>query len=716
MANAWAVEFIEPDVAVATFDLPGKGANILSVGVLEELAGILDELEKRQDLAGLVIRSGKPGIFIAGADIREFLASLGAPKSEVVGMCRRGQTLFQRLSNGPFVSVAAIDGICVGGGAELAVWCDRRVMSDNSKSEIGFPEVKLGLYPGWGGTVRAPRIVGLANAVEMITSAENVDAKTALTMGLASDVVPADKLVEAAIRLVRAEKASGQYLKDRERWSGPIQSEPTELGFLGATASAMIQQETKGNYPAPMAALELMLETSQLGAEEALQREAEGMAELFGSPVNAALINVFFLTDRNKRDTGLDKPGVVAATVKSVGVIGAGIMGSGIAAATLKSEIPLALTDANQESLTKGTKQVIEDATYNRRTKGPDLAKTLKLAPLLSVTHREEEIATADLIIEAIIEKEDAKKELFARLEPQLRPDAILASNTSTIPITRLAAGLKRPERFCGLHFFNPVRRMKLVEVIRGAKTSDETVATAVAFAKRIGKMPVVVNDGPGFLVNRLLFPYMNEAIELICEGASLKEIDRAATTFGMPMGPITLYDLVGLDTSVYAGMVIYQAFPDRIVGSPLVPAMVKQGRLGQKSGRGFFSYQNKKGRAEEDPELEKLIAPYRKSTKKFSREELMQRLFLPMLLEATRMLAEGIVRDVRDVDLGLIFGLGFPPFKGGLLYWADTIGAAKLLEMIKPFEPLGPRFQPTPLLIEMAKSGAKFYPQGGVQ
>ncbi len=716
MANAWAVDFTEPDVAVATFDLPGKGANILSVAVLNELAAILDELEKRKDLAGLVIRSGKPGIFIAGADIREFLASLGAPKSEVVGMCRRGQTLFQRLSRGPFVSVAAIDGICVGGGAELAVWCDRRVMSDNSKSEIGFPEVKLGLYPGWGGTVRAPRIVGLANALEMITGAENVDAKTALTMGLASDVVPAERIVEAAIRLIRAEKTSGQYLKDRERWSGPIQAEPTELGFLGATASAMIQQETKGNYPAPVAALELMLETSQLGAEEALQREAEGMAELFGSPVNAALINVFFLTDRNKRDTGLDKPGITPGTVKSVGVIGSGIMGSGIAGATLKSEIPLALTDANRESLAKGAKLVLEEAAYNRKAKGPELAKTLKLAPLLSVTHREEEIAAADLVIEAIIEKEDAKKELFARLEPQLRPDAILTSNTSTIPITRLAAGLKRPERFCGLHFFNPVRRMKLVEVIRGAKTSDETVATAVAFAKRIGKMPVVVNDGPGFLVNRLLFPYMNEAIELICEGASLKEIDRAATTFGMPMGPITLYDLVGLDTSVYAGMVIYQAFPERVVASPLVPAMVKQGRLGQKSGRGFFSYQNKKGRAEEDPELMKFIAPYRKAEKKFSRDELMQRLFLPMLLEATRMLAEGIVRDVRDVDLGLIFGLGFPPFKGGLLYWADTIGAAKLLEMIKPFEPLGARFQPTELLKEMAASGRKFYPQGGAQ
>jgi 3-hydroxyacyl-CoA dehydrogenase / enoyl-CoA hydratase / 3-hydroxybutyryl-CoA epimerase / enoyl-CoA isomerase len=712
MATALSLSFPQPDVGLITFDLLGKGANILSKSVLEELAGLLDQLEKRKDLVGLVIKSGKPGTFIAGADIREFLASLGAPKSEVVAMCRRGQQLYQRLSQAPFVTVAAIDGICVGGGAELAVWCDRRVMSDNPKTEIGFPEVKLGLYPGWGGTVRAPRMVGLANALEMISAGENLDARAAYAMGLASDVVPADKLLDAAIGVIRAEKHSGQYLKDRERWSQPISAEPTELGFLGATASAMIQQETKGNYPAPMAALELMLETSQLPAEEALQREAEGMAQLFGSPVNAALINVFFLTDRNKRDTGLDKPGVSAAAIKSVGVIGSGIMGSGIAAATLKSEVPVALTDANAEALAKGAKQVLEDAAFNRKTKGPDLAKTLKLAPLLSVTHREEEIATADLVIEAIIEKEEAKKQLYARLEPQLRPDAILASNTSTIPITRLAEGLKRPERFCGIHFFNPVRRMKLVEVIRGAKTSDETIATAVAFAKRIGKSPIVVGDGPGFLVNRLLFPYMNEAIELLCDGASIKDIDRAATTFGMPMGPITLYDLVGLDTAVYAGLTMAKAFPERIVSSPLVPAMVKQGRLGQKSGKGFFSYQNKKGRPEEDPAVEKIIATYRRGQRKFSREELTNRLFLPMLLEATRMLEEKIVRDVRDVDLGLIFGLGFPPFKGGLLYWADTIGAAKLVEMIKPLEPLGPRFQPTPLLLEMAAKGRKFYPQ----
>jgi 3-hydroxyacyl-CoA dehydrogenase/enoyl-CoA hydratase/3-hydroxybutyryl-CoA epimerase/3-hydroxyacyl-CoA dehydrogenase/enoyl-CoA hydratase/3-hydroxybutyryl-CoA epimerase/enoyl-CoA isomerase len=731
MTQSLTLSFTEPDIGLVTFDLPGKGANILSRSVLDELEAIVNQFQSRGDLAGLVIKSGKPGIFIAGADIREFLASLGAAKGEVVAMCRRGQTLFGRLSQMPFVTVAAIDGVCVGGGAELALGCDRRVMADSPKTEYGFPEVKLGLYPGWGGTVRAPRVVGLANALEMITTGENIDPRAALVMGLVSDVVPPEKLLTAAIGVIRAERKSGQYLRDRERLLGPMQIEPTELGFLGATASAMIQQETKGQYPAPAAALELMLETCQLPAEEALVREAEGMADLFGTPVNAALINIFFLIDRNKRDTGLDRPvrgplapraeshlaerddHMVAAGIKSVGVLGSGIMGSGIAGATLKSEIPVALTDANADALARGAKQLLEEAAYNKKLKGPDVAKTLKLAPLLSVTHRLEEIAAADLVIEAIIEREDAKKQLYAKLEPLVGESAILASNTSTIPITRLAEGLKRPERFCGLHFFNPVRRMKLVEVIRGAKTSDETVATAVAFAKRIGKSPIVVGDGPGFLVNRLLFPYMNEAIELLLDGASIKEIDRAATAFGMPMGPLTLYDLVGLDTATYAGMVMYQAFPERVVAAPLVPAMVKQGRLGQKSGKGFFNYQNKKGRAEDDPEVEKLVAPYRRGQRKFSREELQSRLFLPMLLEATRMLDEKIVRDVRDVDLGLIFGIGFPPFQGGLLYWADTMGARKLVEMVKPLAPLGKRFEPTPLLLDMAATGRKFYAQG---
>src|SRR5690606_35308239 len=276
---------------------------------------------------------------------------------------------------------------------------------------------------------------------------------------------------------------------------------------------------------------------------------------------------------------------------------------------------------------------------------------------------------------------------------------------------TKLAENLERPERFCGIHFFNPVRKMKLVEVIRGAKTSDETVATAVAYAKRLGKSPIVVNDGPGFLVNRLLLPYMNEALELITEGAEIGTVERVAKDFGMPMGPITLYDIVGLDTAFYAGRTMWEAFPDRITASPILPALVKAGRLGQKSGRGFFRHDGKKGRAMPDPELATFLQPYMKGKpREFDKREIQSRLFLPMLLEATRVLEEGIVRDVRDVDLGLIFGIGFPPFRGGLLFWADTVGAAELIERLKPFESLGPRMQPTALLERMAAEGRKFY------
>ncbi len=706
------LSFPESDIALLTFDDPKKGANILSSHVLEELSKHLDSLENRTDLAGLVIRSGKPGMFIAGADLREFAASFDVPKSEVADMCNRGRKVFQRLSNCPFVTVAAIDGICVGGGAELAIWCDRRILADDPKTQFGFPEVKLGLFPGWGGTARSSRIIGLGNAVEMVTSGESIDARTAYKMGLASDFVTPAALQEAAIRLVRAEHRSKQYLEDRKRWGGPVDIDETELGFLGATASAVIQQQTKGHYPAPMAALEVMLGAAGSDIDSACAAEAEGMAALFGSPVNRALINVFFLTDRNKKDTGVDCPNVPTRPIKSVAVIGSGIMGQGIAAANLRRDVPVAMTDAIPKALATAVQKILEEVSYNRQTKGPDPKRAVKYAALLNATTTDAELAACDLVIEAVVENPDVKRQVFARLEPQLRDDAILASNTSTIPITQLAQGLKHPQRVCGIHFFNPVRKMPLVEVIRGKQSSDETIASAVAYAKSIGKSPIVVNDGPGFLVNRLLFPYMNESIELLLDGAEMSAIDRAARNFGMPMGPIALFDVVGLDTAFYAGRVMYDAFPDRVVVSPVVPALIKAGRLGQKSGAGFFAYPGGKERGEPDPALKPMLEPMLRGKKKFSEEELTTRLFMPMLLEATRVLADKIVRDVRDVDLGLIFGLGFPPFKGGLLFWADTLGAAKIIEMIKPYESLGDRWKPTPLLLEMARTGKKFYIQ----
>jgi 3-hydroxyacyl-CoA dehydrogenase/enoyl-CoA hydratase/3-hydroxybutyryl-CoA epimerase/3-hydroxyacyl-CoA dehydrogenase/enoyl-CoA hydratase/3-hydroxybutyryl-CoA epimerase/enoyl-CoA isomerase len=620
--------------------------------------------------------------------------------------------LFARLSKAPFVTVVAIDGICVGGGAEMVVWCDRRIMAANEATSIGFPEVKLGIYPGWGGTARAPRIIGLSNAVELITGGESIDAKAAYAMGLADDVVAgsADDLLDAAIRLVRDEQQSKRYLKDRQRWSGPIDISETELGFLGATASAYIQGQTKGHYPAPLAALELMLSAAGVDIDAACAMEVEGFTPLFGSPINRALLNVFFLRDQNKKQTGAPD-GVKPRDIRSVSVVGAGVMGQGIAAANIKRGVPVALGDMSPEAVGRGVQGVLSEASYNRQTKGPDVTKALELAALVNGTLSDQELAAADLVIEAIYENADAKKGLYARLEPLLPAHAVLCSNTSTIPISDLAAGLTRPEQFCGLHFFNPVRMMPLVEVIRGRATSNETIATATAYARRIGKSPIIVNDGPGFLVNRVLLPYLNEALLLLEEGASIKQVDRAATAFGLPMGPITLYDTVGLDVALHAGGVMQAAFPDRVVPSTILPAMVEAGRIGQKAGRGFFDYSGKKrDQGKESPEAAAIIAAQRRGEKKFSPEELTDRLLLPMLLEATRVLEDGVAANARDVDLALIYGIGFPPFRGGLFFWADTIGAAAILEKLKAYNSLGERFAPTKLLVDLAKAGGKFY------
>ena len=705
------LSFPEADIALLTFDMPDKGANVLSRAVMQELSQRFDALENRTDLAGLAIVSNKPGIFIAGADISEFVASLEIGAEEMATMCRFGQSLFKRLSSMDFPSIAAINGICVGGGAELAVWCDRRIMTTHAKTEIGFPEVKLGIFPGWGGTARLPRIVGLSNAVEMITGGESLNAADAYKMGLAEDIVAEEDLQAAAIRMIREEQETGAYLKDRTQRALPIKMNPTELGFLGATASAYIQQQTKGQYPAPLAALEVLLGGSMEPVDAALEMEATGMSQLFGTPVNAALFNVFFLTDRNKKDAGIISNGVQPRKIERASVIGAGIMGCGIAAANLKRGVPVCLSDAAEAALQRGVRLVIDEVAYDKQTKQKNADRAIEYSSQLNATTSDSEIAQSDLVIEAVVETLELKKRIYSRLEPQLNENAILASNTSTLPITQLAKDLKRPEQFIGIHFFNPVRKMKLVEVIRGEKTSDETVATAVGYAKSLGKFPIVVNDGPGFLVNRLLFPYMNEAMALLQEGVEIARIDKAAKRFGMPMGPITLYDMVGIDTSFYAGRTMYDAFPKRTVASPILPALVKAGRLGQKSGKGFFNYENKKRRAQPDPDVQQYIQPYLKPTgEELSDAQISDRLFLPMLLEATQVIEANIVRNVRDIDLGLIFGLGFPPYKGGLMFWADTVGVAKLREKLKPFSGLGERFESTALLDEMAQGNKKFY------
>ena len=698
---------INGQIATLTLDMPDKGANILSSHVLSELEQHLDRLSGESELKGLIILSGKPGTFIAGADLREFVASLDADREEIVNLCRRGRLLFARLHELPIVTVAAIDGICVGGGAELAIACDRRIVSDAGSTQFGFPEVKLGLFPGWGGTVRTPRIVGLYNAVEMITSGESVNAADAVEMGLATESVPAERLLDAAIHMIEQEVKSRSFLQDRDQWAQPIEMSETELGFLGVTAAGFIEGQTKGHYPAPLAALEVLIGGSSLDPQNAGELESEEMANLFGSPVNRALLNVFFLTDRNKKQIAAHQS---STRIENVGVVGAGIMGQGIASANLRRQLPTVMNDAATDALQRGTQSALEQASYSRKLKGPDVEQTLTLAPLLNPALEVAEMRHCDLVIEAAVERPDVKKKIFSDLEAVVGPTTVLATNTSTIPIDELASALSHPERFLGIHFFNPVRKMPLVEIIRGTKTSDAAISTAFAYAKKIKKSPILVRSGPGFLVNRLLLPYMSEAVELLLEGVEPRTVDRVATQFGMPMGPIQLYDVVGLDVAAYAGKTMVAAFPDRVLQSPLVEDLVEAGRLGQKAEHGFYSYRNKKRRAESDATLIPFIDKHKKQERKLSAEEIQDRLLLPMLLEATRVLDEQIVENPRDVDLGLILGIGFPPFRGGLLFWADTLGIAEILKKLEGYRQLGSRYEPTPRLMQLAEAGNTFY------
>lgn len=692
-------------VAVLTLDQPDKSANLLGRAMLDELEARFDEIDAADGVAGLVFVSAKPGVFIAGADLTEFAAGLDRPTDEVIATSRHGQTLFARLAAADYVTVAAIDGICVGGGLELAVWCDRRIVTDSPKTQLGFPEVKLGLMPGWGGTARPPRMIGLANALELVTGGESLPGGEAGKLGLADDLVrvsqadeAATPLVAAAVRMVEAEQASGDYRRDRERWSQPIEQSDAELAFLGATAAAVIQQKTKGHYPAPLAALELMLEASSLELSAACEAEAAAFAPLFGSPVNRSLLNVFFLTDRAKKGSGPSAGGGRQPAIETAAVIGAGIMGQGIAAANLKRGVRVLLSDNRPEALAKGVEGVVREASYNKLTKGVDAELAIERAALVTGVGETEQLGAADLVVEAIVENAEVKRGFFAAIEPVLGDDALLASNTSTIPITTLAEGLKRPEQFAGLHFFNPVRKMPLVEVIRGERTSDETVARLTAYARRLGKTPVVVNDGPGFLVNRLLLPYMNEAALLASEGVPFKEIDRAAKAFGMPMGPLELHDVVGLDTCLHAGRVMHAAFSDRIVPAPMLERLVEAGRLGQKNGKGFYDWApGKNGKPPKSTPSGEAAALVDGGGKYDG--GLINRLLLPMLVEATRAIEDGIVTDPRDVDLALILGIGFPPHRGGLFFWSDQLGKEAIHERLTPLASLGKRFEITELL-----------------
>jgi 3-hydroxyacyl-CoA dehydrogenase / enoyl-CoA hydratase / 3-hydroxybutyryl-CoA epimerase / enoyl-CoA isomerase len=712
MANAFRFEELDGSIGLLTFDVPDKSVNTFSQPVLQELSRLVDDLAKRSNLQGLLLKSGKLGQFIAGADLMELAALAYMTKEQIAPGLAAGHNVFTRISRLPFPTVALIDGNCMGGGTEISLAMDYRIAAANSSTKIGLPEVKVGIIPGWGGTQRLPRVVGVQQAITMITSGEPIGAADAAKVGLVFDAVPAERLIDEGRRLVDYAHESGEWKELRQRKEAPFGLSDDQFNFAFGVAEGAVRGATKGQYPAPLAALRAIRDGINRPLEQGLEIELRESSNVVGTPISAALIGVFFMTNQLARDRGIADANVKPRAVQRVGVLGAGQMGAGIATAHARSSIPTAMVDTDEARVADGMRRATDVVGSRIKIGRATLADMQGLLSNLSPSTSTQIFAERDVVIEAVTENEQLKTNLYRQLAPILKKDAILATNTSTISITRMAEAWTDPSRFVGMHFFLPVDRMQLVEVIRGKKTNDETVVTIVELSKRIKKTPIVVNDCAGFLVNRILLPYMTEALALLLEGASMDAVDRVATKFGMPVGPIALQDMVGLDTSCFAGKVLATAYSDRALKITLLDDLIAAGRMGKKSGAGFRKFAGTKGKPTDDPAFQPFLEKNRVAKRDVTDQEIEDRLFLSMLLEAVRTLEEGIVREPAHVDMGLILGVGFPPFRGGILRWCDTVGAGKLVERAAKYGSLGKRFQPSPMLIEIAKSGKLFYPR----
>ncbi len=702
-------EELDGQIGLLTFDTPDRKVNTLGRAVLEELAVLVDDLEQRSDLNGLLLQSGKPGQFIAGADLNELGALATATQEEALAAVEAGHTLFSRISRLPFPTVALIDGACMGGGTELVLSFDERIVS-TGKTKVALPEVNVGLIPGWGGTQRLPRLIGINYAIEMITSGAPQTPTQCVERGLAFDAVAADQLLDEGRRLIGILSKSSAWQKNRERRSQPLGLSADQMMFAFACAEGAVRGKTKGQYPAPLAALKAIKDGVNVPLEEGLAIERDVSLEVVGSLISGNLIGVFFMNTQVGKDPGFGGTGATPKTVGRVGVLGSGQMGSGIATAHARRGVPAVMVDIDEERIGWGmaaSRKTISSRIKIGRATPQDMADMLSL---LSTATTKSGFSGCDVVVEAITENEELKTSSYREMAPVLKDGAILASNTSTISITRMAESAPCPERFVGMHFFFPVDRMQLVEVIRGEKTDDETVETVVALAKRIGKTPIVMKDCPGFLVNRVLLPYMNESLLLLCEGASMDQIDKASTKFGMPMGPIALHDLVGTDVALFAGQVVATAYSDRAEMCPLLQDIVQSGRLGKKASKGFRQYVGPKCKPAADPEFDAFLEKRRTGTREFSQDEITERLFLPMLLEATRTLEDGIVSEPAHVDLGLMLGIGFPAFRGGILHWCDAEGPDEVLKKLEKYADLGKRFEATDSLKQMAAGAERYF------
>ncbi|WP_028239588.1 fatty acid oxidation complex subunit alpha FadB [Stutzerimonas azotifigens] len=709
--KAITVKALESGIVELNFDLKGESVNKFNRLTLDELRQAVDAIKADASVKGVIVTSGKD-VFIVGADITEFVANFKLPDEELVAGNLEANRIFSDFEDLEVPTVAAINGIALGGGFEMCLAADYRVMSATAK--VGLPEVKLGIYPGFGGTVRLPRVIGVDNAVEWIASGKENRAEDALKTGAVDAVVAPELLRDAALDLVRRAVAGElDYKAKRQFKLEKLKLNAIEQMMAFETAKGFVAGQAGPNYPAPVEAIKTIQKAANFGRDKALEVEAAGFVKLAKTSVAESLIGLF-LNDQElkKKARQYDRQ---AREVKLAAVLGAGIMGGGIAYQSALKGTPILMKDIREEGIQMGldeASKLLGKRVEKGRLTPAKMAEALNaIRPTMSYG----DFGNVDIVVEAVVENPKVKHAVLAEVEGAVKEDAIIASNTSTISISLLAQALKRPENFCGMHFFNPVHMMPLVEVIRGEKTSETAIATTVAYAKKMGKNPIVVNDCPGFLVNRVLFPYFGGFARVIANGVDFVRTDKLMEKFGWPMGPAYLMDVVGMDTGHHGRDVMAEGFPDRMKDDTrtAVDAMYEANRLGQKNGKGFYAYEmDKKGKPKKvvDPEAYEVLKPIVREQRELTDEDIVNYMMIPLCLETVRCLEDGIVETPAEADMGLIYGIGFPPFRGGALRYIDSIGVAEFVALADKYADLGPLYHPTAKLREMAAKGQRFY------
>ena len=712
MMSSLKLEHVD-GIAVVTIDLVGEPVNKVTAGLRAEFAEMFGLLEGDSSIRGVVLASGKPDTWLAGADIDEFLALNSAGEAEALS--RSGQELLSRLEAMKIPVVAAIHGACLGGGLETALACRYRIVTDHPKTILALPETQLGIIPGAGGTQRLPRLVGLQRALDMILTGRNVRAHRAYQTGLADEKVHPAILLEVAVDRARklADKTLGarRTPKNRGAAGALLENNPLGRAMVFRKAREGVMEKTHGHYPAPLAALDAVRTGYEKGREVGFREEARLFGEMAMTPESRQLIFLFFATTALKKDPGVDEPAPQPLPVETLGVLGAGFMGAGIASVAVQQGTPVRLKDTDTARVAKGIAAV--SAVLRERLKKAHITKLQYVDQLLLAggTTDYAGFQKATLVIEAVFEDLPLKQRVLREVEPLLAPEAIYASNTSTIPISRIAEAATRPERVLGMHFFSPVHKMPLLEVIAAPATDKESVVTAVAFGKQLGKTVIVVNDSPGFYTTRTLAVYLNEAGKLLDEGASIEAVDRAMVEFGFPVGPMTLIDEVGIDVGGKVGQVMFDAFGTRVTPAESLRRVVESGRTGRKGKSGFYKYDVNGEKGDVDNSVYELI-PHGAARREIEASEIQQRCVLAMVNEAAHCLEEGVLRSPRDGDVGAVFGIGFPPFRGGPFRYLDLLGPGTVVRALDELHARHPdRFAASETLRRMAETGARFHP-----